>query len=219
MRAPRHTIKTAYITSFILRFCVLTLIGFGIFGAVMFFSLNRPIGYTYAESFSSLSRLQAYLPRILTITALIQTLTLCLTAMLLALLWSQKIAGPLFRVKKYLKNISEGKELKEFLAFRANDQLPGIAQAFSEMIITRKYTNARALCLLFEAQKILTEYQTLLKQETGLRPELPASSLEGIIDFPIPQEKNYSPGLNSKLKELKEIYLQINEVFSAAKHN
>ncbi len=196
MHAHRYTVKTEYIASFIIRFCALTLIGFGIFGAVMFFSLNRPIGHSYAESFSNLSKLQAYLPRILTITALIQTLTLCLTAMMLTLFWSQKIAGPLFRVKKYLKDISEGKEIKEFMTFRANDQLPGIAQAFSEMIITRKYANARALCLLFEAQKILAECETLLKQA-----------------------KNNSPGLNTKLKELKEIYFQISEVFSAAKHN
>ena len=196
MRALRHTLNTEYIISFLLRFCALTLIGFSIFGAIIFFSLNRETGQTYAESFSTLSSLQAHLPRILTITALIQTFTLCLTAMILALLWSQKIAGPLFRVKKYLKEISEGKELKEFITFRANDQLPVIAQAFSEMILTHKYNNARAMCLLLEAQKILAECESLKKQ--------------GLKD---------SPGLNAKLKELKEIYTNITEVFSTAKNN
>ncbi len=196
MHAHKHTVRTEYLASFVLRFCALTLIGFGIFGAIIFFALNRQIGQTYTESFSTLSRLQAYLPRILTITAIIQTLTLCLTAMLLALLWSQKIAGPLFRVKKYLKDIAAGKELKEFMTFRANDQLPGIAGAFSEMILTHKYNNARALCLLFEAQKILIEYETLLQQG-----------------------KSDSPRLNAKLKELKEIYSKINGVFLTAKHN
>lgn len=196
MRTLRHTLNTEYIISFLLRFCALTLIGFGIFGAIMFFSLNRETGQTYVESFSTLSSLQAHLPQILVITALIQTFTLCLTAMLLALLWSQKIAGPLFRVKKYLKEISEGKELKEFITFRENDQLPAIAQAFSEMVLTHKYNNARAMCLLLEAQKILAECESLKKQE--------------------PKD---SPGLNAKLKELKEIYIKLTGVFSTAKNN
>jgi len=185
----KKTLESKYILYFIFKFCAVVFFGFGIFGLFIVIFLNKKIGPTYLEGISTLIQLKANMPAVLFITAFVQALTLCIIILLLALLWSHSIAGPLRRFRSHLKDISEGKLLKEPITFRNTDQLHSLAQAFSEMIISRNGNCAKMLALLVEAQKILDECLTLKKQDKG-----------------------DSQSFNLKLKELKEIYLHIKDI-------
>jgi len=192
MRRAKRTLEPKYAISFIFRFSIIVFVGVGIFGSLVIIFLNRKIGPTYLEGISVLSELQAYLPYILFITALVQALTLCIIVMFLTLLWSHSIAGPLVRFRRYLRNLSYGKPLKEPITFRDADQLQGLAQAFSEMIIAHRGNRVKALTLVVQAQRIIDECEVLKKREK--------------ID---------THDFNLKLKELEEIYLRIKDIYTA----
>ncbi len=192
MRNLIMTLKPKYAISFIFRFLIIMLVGTGIFGSLVIIFLNRKIGPTYLEGISTLSQLRASLPHILFATAFVQALALCIITALLALFWSRSIAGPLVRFRKYLRGLSQGKSLKEPVAFRESDQLQGLAQVFSEMITAHRDNSVKALALLVQAQRIIDECEVLKKQ--------PGFDMHKF---------------NSKLKELEKIYLNIKNIYTA----
>lgn len=192
MRNSKKTLETRYVISFIFRFFIIVLCGVWISGYLVIIFLDRRIGPSYPEGISALSQLQALLPPLLFITAFVQALSLCIIVMFLALLWSQAIAGPLVRFRRHLKDIVQGKSLKEPVVFRNADQLHGLALAFSEMIISRRDNCAKSLGLLVEAQSALDECKTLEEQE-----------------------KADSQEFNLRLKELQAIYAKIKDIYVA----
>jgi methyl-accepting chemotaxis protein len=160
----------------------------------MFLFFNKKFGPTYSEEVFALSRLQVYLPSIIFITAFFQALALCIVVMVLVLLWSHSIAGPLVRFRKHLRGVAAGKLLKETITFRDGDQLQGVAQAFSEMILAHKDASIKSLVLLVEAQKILDECKALRNLENGDSHEF-----------------------DVKMKELSKIYSHIQEIYTVKK--
>lgn len=185
-----------YPAYFIFHFSIIVLSGFGIAGSMMIIFLERKIGPACPEGIYNLKQIQASLPFVIFITTFIQTLALCAAAFLLALFWSHSIAGPLVRFRRYLKDSSVKKTAREPIVFRNTDQLHGLAQAFSEMVISHKDSDASALALLVEAQKILDECKMLQSHNKG-----------GTNTF------------NSKLHELKKIYPLIKNIYKNKKYN
>lgn len=191
MSKQRKILEPKYIVSFIIKFSAIVFVGFGIFGAFVIILLSSKIGPTYQEGFSALKQIKDSLPFIIFIAAAIQALSLCTIATLFALFWSHSIAGPLVRFRKYLKDISQGNFLKEPVVFRSGDQLQGLAQAFSEMIIAHKNDATKALTLLVEAQRILDKCKMLQAQG-----------------------KENSEEFHSNLKKLKTIYLRLKDIYA-----
>lgn len=191
MSNTKTILKPGYLFWFIFRFSLLIFAVSALFGLFITGFLDRMVGPTYLEGLSVLSQLQAYLPRIIFISAIFQALVLCSLIMLLCLFWSQGVSGPLVRFSKNLKIIVQGRSCKEPLSFRATDQLHGLAQAFSELIISRSNTNSKALSLLVEAQKELDQCRALA-----------SGGKEGSREF------------LSKLKGLKDIYQGIKAIYT-----
>jgi len=194
MPRTKKTLEPNYVISFIARFSAVVLVGFSIFGIFIVILTNKKIGPTYSEGMSALNQMLAYLPFAVFITAFTQTLSLCIIAMFLALLWSHSVAGPLVRFRNHLKNITYGKSINGPLAFRGGDQLHALALAFSEMIISRRDSSTKTLVLLLEAEKKLSECEALEKQG-----------------------KSSSHEFDRKLRELKSIYPRIKDVHSIKK--
>lgn len=189
MRQSRYILDSKHLIFFILRFCAVLIFSFIIFGSGLSLFFNRNIGPTYVEGIRALNKIHNYLPAIIFITAFIQAIMLCFVVLLLALLWSHSVAGPIFRFRRNLRNIYEGKFSKEPLAFRNNDQLHFLAQSFSKIILSQKDKSARALTLLVPAQKILDESKRYSNTESDKRI------------------------LNSKIQSLKKIYLSIKNIY------
>lgn len=190
MHKSKRTLEPRHAVSFMLRFFIVLFAGVGIFGALVIFFLNRKIGPTYLEGISTLARLQTQLPFILFVTAFTQAIVLCLIVLLLTLLWSHSIAGPVMRFKKHLREFAQGKFSNDHFTFRQTDQLHGLAHAFTEMVNAQREMDVKSLALLIEAQKLLDECEILKK--------------EG---------KDDTPKFKSGLKELGKVYLQIKEIY------
>jgi len=192
MSEQRKVLEPKYIVLFIIRFSAFISAGSVIFGLLVIFLLNKNIGPTYVEGLSALNQLQFYLPLTILITIFVQALTLCAVGMLLALFWSHNIAGPLVRFRKHLRDIAQGKTLKEPIVFRNGDQLSGLSQRFTEMILAHKNNSTKALALLDQAQKIID-----------------------LCEFLKNQGKNDTGEFKLEFKELKRIYIQVKEIYAA----
>lgn len=190
MSKSKKTLELKHAISFVFRFFIIISVGIGISGSLAILLLNMKIGPTYLEGISALSRLQTQLPFILFVTAFAQAAVLCLIVLLLTLFWSHSIAGPVMRFKKHLREFAQGKFPNDRFAFRQTDQLHGLAHAFSEMINAQRERDMRSLALLIEAQKLLDECEMLKK--------------EG---------KDDTSKFKADMKDLRETYLQIKEIY------
>lgn len=157
MNKIKSPLKPNYITTFIIKFSAIILFGFWLSGLVIIISLDRNLGTSYKEGIQALSQLKNNLPYIIFIITVIQTLALCVITFLLSLIWSHNIAGPIIRFKRYLKEISCGRLLKERIAFRNTDQLQDLAKELSEVMLSDRNNSSQALAFLVEAQKLLDE--------------------------------------------------------------
>jgi methyl-accepting chemotaxis protein len=71
-------------------------------------------------------------------TLLIVTILIGLATIVLTLLFSHKIAGPLYRFKKVIENLEEGDFSQDF-HIRFNDQLKDLADKFNSMIVKTRF--------------------------------------------------------------------------------
>ena len=191
MQKPKKILEIKRVLSFISRFFIVLFAGIVISGSFVIIFFNERIGPTYLEGISALSRFLNFLPSVLSITAIVQALALSCVVMLIALVWSHSIAGPLVRFRRCLKDISKGSSPEGPITFRDTDQLHGLAQSLSDMIIAHKDNSVKALTLMVEAEKILNECEALEKEvkvDTGI--------------------------LDEKLKRLDNIYLRIKDVYA-----
>lgn len=191
MNNAKILVNPQYAVKFALRFVIIVLAGFGLFGILILALLNRNIGPTYVEGLSALSQLQMRLPRILLITAFTQTIILCGIVLLLALLWSHGIAGPLVRFKRCLRETARGNILKEPVVFRKTDQLHALAQALSETNLAFQERNVKMLTLWVGAKKLLDECRRLHEQG-----------------------KSDTPSFSKNLANVKAIYLEMKNCYS-----
>jgi methyl-accepting chemotaxis protein len=141
-RRRNYYIKKEFQRNFILKFCVLVLIGSAISGAILYW-VSRA---TVTTSFENLrlvikSTADYILPAVffssLIVIAIIGTATVFIT-----LFTSHKIAGPLYRMEKDVREVALGNLSQEF-SLRIGDEVRPIAQALSEMVhFLRKEVNA-----------------------------------------------------------------------------
>ncbi len=125
-------VKKSYQFKFILKFCLIVLVGSIIStGLVLLFSRG-----TLTSSFDD-SRLvvtntaKAILPTVIA-TNVITILLITIATIVVVLFISHKIAGPLFRFQKELKEIGEG-DLTKLITLRKNDQITDMAENLNIM--------------------------------------------------------------------------------------
>lgn len=125
-------VKKDYQAKFILKFCLIILVGSIIStGLVLLFSLG-----TLTSSFDH-SRLvvtntaTAILPTVI-LTNIVTLILISVATIAVVLFISHKIAGPLFRFEKELKEIGEG-DLTKSIRLRKNDQITDMAENLNTM--------------------------------------------------------------------------------------
>lgn len=118
--------------------------------AVLYFTMQQNIGPTYATGFKMLTALrQDILYKALTIFS-ITFLFIIIGILILAMLYSHQIAGPLFRLNQFVKKVTEG-HLNERVSIRDKDVIHPVAEELNELVSV--YHN--------KFQEIKKEVQTL----------------------------------------------------------
>jgi len=169
-----HFIKRDFQTKFILKFCLLLLMGV-IFSAGLLFLFSQD---TLTSSFQQ-SRLVikntslVILPAIL-YTSLITLALLTIATIVVTLFVSHKIAGPMFRFEKELKEIGTG-DLTKKVRLREKDQAAELADCINSMTSS---LHEKVLRIQIAVENILDSAQKqnapkdLIKDLEGLRKEI-----------------------------------------------
>jgi methyl-accepting chemotaxis protein len=132
IKRRQYFIQKDFQSKFILKFCIILLIGIIIsVGLLFLFSKN-----TLTSSFEQ-SRLvikntaDAILPGVF-LSHLIALVIIILLTIVITLLVSHKLAGPLFRFEKELKEIGNG-DLSKVVKVRKKDQIKAMADSLNQM--------------------------------------------------------------------------------------
>ncbi len=128
----RYFIKKKFQAGVILKFSLIVLAGI-LVSTILLFSLSQDsLTSCYAHSRLEIkSTGQAILPAVL-VTNLVTLGLICLFSMAVMLFISHKIAGPLFRFEKGIKEVAQG-DLRVKVNLRKKDQLSDISTALNQM--------------------------------------------------------------------------------------
>ncbi len=131
-KRKNYFIKKEFQFKFILKFCLIMLAGIILSTCFVFIFSQDTLTSSFNNSQLIIEKTgQAILPTIL-ITNLITLALITLAAIIITLFISHRIAGPMFRFEKDIRQIAQG-NLKVRINLRQKDQFSEMAKAFNEM--------------------------------------------------------------------------------------
>ncbi len=128
----QYFIKKEFQARFIIKFCLIVILGAIISGIILYASTNQRLGNTYLESLNTIKALNDNLVGNLIYTSLITIIAISIVTITITLFASHKIAGPLYRLERSTETIGNGDFTLE-THLRKNDEISGIASALNEM--------------------------------------------------------------------------------------
>jgi len=132
IKRRQYFVQKNFQFKFILKFCIVLLIGIIIsIGLLYLFSMNTLTSSFEQSKLIIKNTASAILPSVF-LSHLIALVLITLLAIVVTLLISHKLAGPLFRFQKELKEIGEG-NLTQVIKLRKNDQITAMADSLNQM--------------------------------------------------------------------------------------
>lgn len=155
----QYYIDKKFQSRFMLRFCLIILVGGCLSVALTMFFSQGTLTSTYDGSQLVIEKTSwAIMPSVI-ITTIITTAIISIVAIFVMLFVSHKIAGPMFRFESDLKNIAEG-NLKKKIRLRDGDQFSGMVGSLNEMVenlngkVTEMHNDLGQLIEKAEEQKL-----------------------------------------------------------------
>jgi len=134
-RRKNYFIEKSFQARFILKFCMLVVLGGVLTIGILFLLGKRSTTVAVVDSRVVVKTTADFLLPLLIQTAAVVMILVGTATIFVTLFVSHKIAGPLYRLKKAMQELAEG-NLSAQMKLRKLDQLQDIADAFNEM--TRK---------------------------------------------------------------------------------
>ena len=132
-----YFIDKKFQSNFILRFCLLVVATGALIMAILYALSGKANTVSFVNSRVVVQNTADFLFPLLIQTFVISTMVVGLGTIIVTLIISHRIAGPLYRFKKILKSLGEG-DFSIPCKIRRKDALQDVAAAFNDMI-----TNAR----------------------------------------------------------------------------
>ncbi|TAN43764.1 MAG: hypothetical protein EPN22_09250 [Nitrospirae bacterium] len=126
-------IESKFRTKFFLKYICIVSFGLLVILLLLFLGLPKTTIISYGGTLSSFSDANKFLPLLLIAAFVIDSLTIPFTVTVIAILASHKIAGPIYRMQKFINDMAEKRKARP-LRFRNSDQLHETADALNTMI-------------------------------------------------------------------------------------
>ena len=148
-------------TEFILNFCALVAFGSVLIAVLIYWLAQHSTTVGIVHGRVAVHTTEAYLLPLLLQTVFIELVIVSLATIVLTLLISHKIAGPLYRLEVALGQLGEG-DLESSMKLREGDQLQRVAVVYNEAVakINDKIKKAKNASSLDEAKNILNTFKT-----------------------------------------------------------
>lgn len=132
-RRRNYFIDKAFQTKFVLIFCAIVVISSLFVIGLLLISLQDPTTVAIENTKVIVKRTSDFILPITVQTVTVVSLFSALAVIVLSILTSHKISGPLFRLIKEVDRVNEG-DLNVDFRIRGNDQLQNLAKGLREMV-------------------------------------------------------------------------------------
>ena len=156
-----YYIDKGFQTSFILDFCSLIAFGSVLIVVLIYWLARHSTTVGIVHGHVAVHTTAEYLLPLLIQTVCIELVIVSLAAIVMTLLFTHKIAGPLHRLKLMLAKLGEG-DFSSSMRLREGDQLQQVAVAYNEAVekINDKIKKAKNSSSLDEAKNALHTFKT-----------------------------------------------------------
>jgi hypothetical protein len=125
-------IQSKFSVGFQLKFCSLLCVLLLLSSYSLYYFLDKSLTGDYLESVRTLYFLNENIPFYLSVIALLQVLFVLVLTLVVILLASHKIAGPIYRYEEFFNSIAKG-EIPAGVATRSGDQLKGTIAPLNDL--------------------------------------------------------------------------------------
>ncbi len=132
VRRKQYFIKKDYQFTFIMKFCLLVLIGAVLSSGLLFFFSQGTLTSSFEDSRLVIKQTSFAIMPMVIYTNLFSLAFITIATIAVVLFISHRIAGPMFRFEKDLKEIGEGNLMKN-ISLRKKDQFTDMANSFNTM--------------------------------------------------------------------------------------
>ena len=129
----QYFIDRKFQSDYIIKFCALVVLGGLLTIGLLYLLAMRSTTVSIVDSRVVVRSTADFLLPLLVQTVAVVTILIGIAVMVVAVLLSHKIAGPLYRFQKEIKNLENGDFTTEF-RIRKMDQLQDLAENFNQMI-------------------------------------------------------------------------------------
>ena len=132
-----YFIKKEFQRRFIVKFCILVILGAVLSGAIIYTMSRSTVTTTFENSRLIIkSTAEFILPAVL-LSGAVVVLLVGLATVAITLIASHRIAGPIYRIKKDIQEVASG-NLKKKFSLRPRDEVKDLAESLNEMTKTLK---------------------------------------------------------------------------------
>ena len=163
-------IKLSFSTAFQIKYCLIIAVVFCCANFLLYLLMNKTLSGSYLESLRTLYFLDQNLPFYLSIIALLQIFFVVVLTLIITLLVSHQIAGPIFRYEEVLGRISAG-QFPEQISTRSTDQLKPMVDSLNDLTTSSRnvFGSAQTLSDNIEAD---ADFETLRQQISKVRKSM-----------------------------------------------
>jgi len=131
-RRRNYFIKKRFQASFIIKFCLLIVIGSLLSGAIVYFMSKSTLTATFENSRLVMKNTGEYILPAVFLSSSIVIVAIGFAAILVTLFTSHKIAGPLYRIEKDIEAMVDG-DLSKPISLRERDEIKPLAESLNQM--------------------------------------------------------------------------------------
>jgi methyl-accepting chemotaxis protein len=135
LRRKQYFIRKDYQFKFILKFCLIVLAGSIISTAILFFFAQGTLTSSFEHSRLVIRNTATAIMPAVILTNVITLIVITFATIVVVLFISHKIAGPMFRFEKDLKDIGQG-DLTKKVSLRKKDQFTNLGDSLNIMTAT-----------------------------------------------------------------------------------
>lgn len=166
-----YFINRAFQTEFIVKFCTLVILGSALFGLLLYLFSKNALTTSFENSRLVIKSTADYIfPGLISGGLLVAVIT-ALLATIVVILMTHRIAGPMYRFEKYIKEVGSGK-LYSDLKIRKKDQFQNMVEALNKMTDDLKLGLVKVNDVSGKLDKLIGELSDSSSREILLREDI-----------------------------------------------
>lgn len=166
-----YFINRAFQAEFVLKFCGLVILGSALFGMLLYLFSKNTLTTSFENSRLVIKSTSDYIFPGLLFGGLITAIITAISASIVVILMTHRIAGPMYRFEKYIREVGSGKLCPD-LRIRKKDQFQNMVDALNKMTGDLKLGLTEVNDVSVKLDKLIVELSDSSNMEIFLREDI-----------------------------------------------